>query len=435
MLRSIDVIEQSQVSEDKRQLVEKLHIDRDPTPEQVPSEETRPRTALRRWAALVAVVVPLMAASWYLGTRMGPDAQSAQAPDGARQVGPELAVVRAANASAGSGPAEGILDASGYIVARREATVSASRIGKLESISVEEGDTVEKGDVIARLDSSTERAELSISKAQLRAARSAMEEIKIRLEEAERTHERIKELARAGQTSESRLDEVKYNVEALKAQLEDRRIEIEVSRQRVRRNEEALKQTKVLAPFSGVVTDVSAEVGEIVSPSSSGGGFVRTGICTLTDRNSLEAEIKVNEKYLHKVEKGQPVIVGIKAYPELELSGRVGDIRPVVERETAAVVVRVAIPDMDPRVLPNMAVDAEFRRADSRKGKDEVRASGEKELIVPRAALRGTDGEHYVYVRINDQRVKRKVVLAGRGDRNAIRVTGNLQEGDRVIVD
>ena len=230
--------------------------------------------------------------------------------------------------------ATSILDASGYVVARRRATVSSKMTGKVMKVFIEEGMYVEEGQLLAQLDDSTMIADLNYSQSQLN--------------EARRVFDRTKELAKEELASQASLDAARAAVEGLEA--------LNAVRKQV------VQDMKILAPFSGVVVYKAAQPGEMISPVSAGGGFTNTGICTIVDMNSLEVEVDVNESFINRVKPGQPVITNLNAYPKWDIPSEVIAIIPTADRNKATVKVRIALLEKDERVLPDMGSRVSFLR-------------------------------------------------------------------------
>ncbi|MXY51663.1 MAG: efflux RND transporter periplasmic adaptor subunit [Gammaproteobacteria bacterium] len=253
-----------------------------------------------------------------------------------------------------------VLDATGYVVARRKATVSARITGKLASVFVEEGDRVKSGQVIALLDDSAAQAELALAESRLIAAKSRGRELQISIDHAGKRVARSEELAKRRLVSEERLDDDRLAREALIAKLHNLKQEIEVARRERKVHEVNVADTRIRAPFSGVVIDKSAHPGEVVSPMSGGGGFTRSGIGTIVDMDSLEVEVDINEAYLNRVFANQPATVRLNAYPNRGYGAAVAAIVPTADRNKATVQVRIGLMEKDERVLPNMGVQVEF---------------------------------------------------------------------------
>lgn len=256
-----------------------------------------------------------------------------------------------------------ILDASGYITARRIATVSSQILGLITEVRVEEGMRVEEGQILAKLDDNIAAVNLGFAEAQLAATEARIGSIKANLSEAKRVLSRAAELKASDYTSEASVTRAQANVDSLKANLVSAEADIVVSRLEVKRQRERLAYFTITAPFAGVVTVKNAQPGEIVSPSSAGGGFTRTGICTIVDMASLEIEVDVNEAFIGRVFAGQKVEANLDAYPDWDIAASVIAIIPTADRAKATVRVRIKIEDKDSRILPDMGVRVAFLKA------------------------------------------------------------------------
>jgi RND family efflux transporter MFP subunit len=253
-----------------------------------------------------------------------------------------------------------ILQANGYIAASRSATVSARTTSVVDAVYVEEGDAVSKGTLLARLDDRVKRAEYEFATYQHAAALARMAEVKTELAASERRRARVSTLADANLVSVSELDDVTTQVEAFKARLATANADVRTAQAQVRVHQTALDNFLIRAPFDGVITQRSAQPGEIVSPISAGGGFTRTGIATLVDLGSLELEVEVNENYIGAVVIDHPVEVTLSAYPDTVYAGKVITIIPRGDRNKGTVKVRVKLTDADSRVLPDMGARVDF---------------------------------------------------------------------------
>ena len=253
-----------------------------------------------------------------------------------------------------------VLTASGYVTARRRATVSSRVTGKLSEVLVEAGMPVRAGQVLARLDDSVARAALGIAEAQLTAARSELGEIEVRLREARTNQARHRRLIEAGAVAAAELDAINATVEALAAKLAAAAAAVGVAEQQVALRRVELADTTLRAPFDGIVISKDAQPGEMVSPTSAGGGFTRTGVCTIVDMSSLEIEVDVNEAHIGRIFSKQPVAVVLDAYPEQRIPGHVVATVPAADRQKATVQVRIAVEQLDPHMLPDMTVKVSF---------------------------------------------------------------------------
>ncbi len=320
-----------------------------------------------------------------------------------------------------------LLNASGYVTARRQATVSSKVTGKVMEVMVEEGLKVEAGQVLARIDSSNVEKSLGLSEAQLESARKALEETKANLAQAERELRRVSQLASGGVASQSDLDRSEADAKALKARLERQMADVAVAESEVRLWQQQLDDTVIRAPFSGIVTSKNAQPGEMISPMSAGGSFTRTGICTVVDMSSLEIEVDVNESYINRVEPDQRVEAMLDSYPDWHIPSKVIAIIPTADRQKATVKVRVGFEKLDPRILPDMGVKVAFQS-----GGDAPAAS--RNLVIPKAAVHAQDGRAIVWA-VRGGRVERRAVTVGGTRGEEVNVTAGLGGGERLVVE
>ncbi len=323
-----------------------------------------------------------------------------------------------------------VLDATGYVVARRTATVSSKVTGKVAEIYIEEGQQVEKDQIVALLDDSNTRKALDLSKAELKSAKTQVVETQARLTEAKLTLERNTELARAQLVSAAALDKARADFESLRAQLDSRKAEIEVSQKRLALQQQNLDDLTLRAPFSGVVISKDSQPGEMISPISAGGGFTRTGICTIVDMASLEIEVDVNESYIQRVRVEQFVQATLEAYPEWKIPAKVIAIIPAADRQKATVKVRIAFQISDPRILPDMGVKVAFMNAEP------VVEEKPKEPLgvrVPITAVRSDGEDKYLFVVKDGVAELRKVTLnASYG--TDVYIASGLRAGEDFVV-
>ena len=307
--------------------------------------------------------------AWWIGAALGLVVVAALLFFLLRSDAIPVSVAVARQASAGAGPVgTSLLDASGYVVARRQATVSAKITGKVTEVLIEEGQHVDKGAVVGRLDDTNIRAALRQAQAQLDYAKAAMAQVQVNLSNAERDLKRKSELFAQHFVSQADLDTARTNAEELRAQLETARRSVELAGRGVDAAQRNLDDTVVRAPFSGVITVKAAQPGEIVSPISAGGGFTRTGIATIVDMTSREIEVDVNEAFIGRVQQGGAVSAVLDAYPDWTIPAYVIAIVPTANREKATVRVRIGFRNKDPRILPDMAVKVTFLDGDDLAG-------------------------------------------------------------------
>lgn len=323
-----------------------------------------------------------------------------------------------------------VLNASGYVTARREATVSSKVTGKVLEILIEEGDRVEGGQTLAHLDDTNVQANLSLARAQLQSARTALQEVTVRLQEAERELRRQETLIKGNVSSQADYDRAESEALALRARLALQQTDITVAERSVAIWSQQADDTIIRAPFAGVVTSKNAQPGEMISPMSSG-GFTRTGICTIVDMESLEIEIDVNESYINRVAAGQPVVATLDAYPEWKIPCRVIAIIPTADRQKSTVRVRVGFEQLDPRILPQMAVKVAFQEKTGDAPTGSPTAIG---VIVPRSAVGSRDGRDVVFV-VRDGRAERRAVSVASSIDNEAFLSAGVATGEKVVLD
>jgi RND family efflux transporter MFP subunit len=367
--------------------------------------------APRRWLWVVIAIVLLGAAATF-GLARG------------RAVPVRTQVVREA---AGVGGRATVLNASGYVIARRQATVSSKVTGKVVEVLVEEGMQVQAGQVLARLDDANVKASLHLAEAELAAARATLGETRARLDQGEKELQRVAALAAKQIASPSDFDRAEADVKTLKARIELQQAQAAVAEKQVALWQQQLEDTVIRAPFAGMAVTKNAQPGEMISPVSAGGGFTRTGIGTIVDMNSLEIEVDVNESFLNRVQSGQPVEAALDAYPDWKIPCKVLAIIPTADRQKATVKVRVRFDALDPRILPDMGVKVAFLDP-------APRSDGTREVVVPKAALRKADGRDVAWVVKDDRLERRNVTVQTLRPTEAV-VTSGLTAGERIVLE
>jgi RND family efflux transporter MFP subunit len=325
-----------------------------------------------------------------------------------------------------SGGTKTVLNASGYVIARRAATVSAKGTGKVIEVLVEEGLKVKAGQVLARLDDTNVKASLQLCEAQVAASKSSLEETRVRLDEAQRELQRVTRLAASQIASTADLDRATAEVKAQRARLDRQLTEVTVAERQVALVQQQMEDMVIRAPFTGIVVSKDAQPGEMVSPVSAGGGFTRTGICTLVDMDSQEIEVDVNESYINRVEPGQAVEATLDAYPDWKIQSRVIAIIPTADRQKATVKVRVGFDKLDPRILPQMGVKVAFH------GTSET-VAGQRTLLIPRNSVRRQDNRDVVWV-VRNGRADCRAVTLGVARSEEVVVTAGLADGEQIVV-
>jgi RND family efflux transporter MFP subunit len=327
--------------------------------------------------------------------------------------------------------ADAVLNASGYVTARREATVSAKVTGKLVDVLIDEGYAVKQGQVLARLDDTQASASLAYAQAQLAATQKSEGEDEARLRDADLTLKRDQELVKEQVVGQAELDGAQADADALNARIAYAQEQIAVAQAEVKLQQTNLDDMTIRAPFNGVAISKDAQPGEMVSPMSAGGGFTRTGICTIVDMASLEIEVDVNETYINRVEPGQRVEAILDAYPDWTIPAHVITTIPTADRQKATVKVRIAFDHLDRRILPDMGVKVTFLR-DAPKAGQTVRTA--PRMLVPKAALRTDNGTTIVFV-AHEGKAERRAISVGMENGDQVEVTAGLAAGEQVIVD
>ena len=330
-----------------------------------------------------------------------------------------------ARESGGGGGDRTVLNASGYVTARRAATVSSKVTGKVVEVLIEEGLKVKAGQILARLDDLNVKASLKVAEAQLESAKAALEQTRVQLKQASQEFQRVTELAKQHIASQSDLDLAEANAKSLQAHLAQQELDVTVAERQVAGWQQQVDDMTIRAPFDGVITTKDAQPGEMISPVSAGGGFTRTGIGTIVDMGSLEIEIDVNESYINRVEPGQAVAATLDAYPEWKIPCKVIAIIPTADRQKSTVKVRVGFDQLDPRILPEMSVKVAFH--------DQGGAAATRTVTVPKTAVQSRDGRDVVFI-VQNGRAERRAVTVSDAQGDAAVLSAGLSAGEKVIV-
>jgi len=268
------------------------------------------------------------------------------------------------------------LVASGYVVARRMATVAAEVTAKVVDVPITEGMVVKKGDVLAQLDSVLPERDLALARTRADAAEAAIAATAANLADAERIMNRNLRLTLGVSVTEADLTASQAKAGMLRAQLKQNQAQFETAKQDVRHAAEVVDQYTIHAPFGGVVVARDAQPGEMISPLSVG-GFTRTGICTLVDMDSIEVDVDVNESFIGRVHPGMPVSVALDAYPDWTIPASVIGIVPQANRDKGTVKVRIRINKKDPRILPDMSAKVSFEETRAASGTSTEKVAAE----------------------------------------------------------
>ena len=319
-----------------------------------------------------------------------------------------------------------VLNASGYVTARRQATVSSKATGKIMEVFIEEGVAVKEGQVLAKIDDSNVRTSLELAQAQFKAAKAALDETRVQLAQAQLELRRARELRTNQIASQSDLDRAQSDSDTLQARLDRQGVEAAVAERQVAVWQQQLEDTVIRASFAGMVVSKNAQPGEMISPISAGGGFTRTGIGTIVDMDSLEIEVDVNESYINRVVAGQPVEATLDSYPDWKIPAKVIAIIPTADRQKATVKVRVGFVQLDPRILPDMGVKVAFQGAGGLAASDAV-------VAVPKGAVHEKSGQDIVWVARNGRAELRSVTI-GASNGDDITIKNGLATGEKVIV-
>ncbi|MFD0738853.1 efflux RND transporter periplasmic adaptor subunit [Lysobacter koreensis] len=388
-------------------LLKELRIDRSAPP---------PASRRGLWIALAAAaaVLVLALAGWALfGRDNAVEVKTAQ-------------VVAIGN---GGGSAS-VLDATGYVVARRMATVSSKITGKVREVLIEEGQSVTAGQVMATLDPIDADAQRDLAAAQVGAARSQIAGVQAQLREAEANAARLGGLVRQQLVSKAQYDQAIAQRDALRAQLNTAQRNAQVASGGLRIAAQGVDNTVVRAPFAGVVIAKAAQPGEIVSPLSAGGGFTRTGIGTIVDMDSLEVEVDVGEAFIGRVQPKMPVEATLNAYPDWKIPAEVIAIIPTADRGKATVKVRIALKQRDARIVPDMGVRVSFLE----KAQPANAVAAKPGVLVPAAAI-VSRGEGQVAFVVADGKAERRTLKLGRTLGEDREVLDGLAGGDTVVLD
>ena len=373
-----------------------------------------------RWVAVaVAVALALLVAvagGWYFFA-------------GAKAF--EVEAASAVAPTAGSADTS-VLQATGYVTARRSATVSAQITGTLTEVLIEEGGRVEKGQVLARLDSSAWQAQLAQAQAGASVAQAQLAQAQAQLAQSQRDLARQQDIVARKLASQQSLELAQTQVKTQAAAVDAQRKQVELAQANVQAAHVQLDYCTVRAPFSGMITAKAAQVGEIVSPLSAGGGFTRTGVGTIVDMDSLEIEVDVNEAYISRVAPKQTAQATLDAYPDWKIPAHVIAIIPTADRGKATVKVRIGIDAKDVRILPDMGARVAFFEETSNAPKTaEASAPVPKGVLVPTSAIVKRDGKNVVFA-IDAERARAKPVTPGQSY-NDLRLVEGIAAGTRVV--
>ena len=335
--------------------------------------------------------------------------------------------VAAAQKAGNAGPTA-LLNASGYVTPRRRATIAAKITGRVIGVYFDEGVHVKEGQILAKLDDSDVKRALDSAVADRNSTRAQIADYEVQLKNAELLVHRSKELQAAGVQSQEIVDNAVTSADSLRAKIALTKEQVAAAESRINEAQQAVDNTVIRAPFEGIVVSKDAQVGEMVSPISAGGGFTRTGIATIVDMNSNEIEVDVNEAYIARVVPEQRVTAVLDAYPDWQIPSKVRTVIPTADRQKATVKVRISFIKLDPKILPDMGVKVTFLGDEPKKQAGAV----EPVATVPTAALRDDNGSKIVYI-VKDNKLERRAVKPGNPRGSDTEIFAGLTPGDLVV--
>jgi RND family efflux transporter MFP subunit len=342
-----------------------------------------------------------------------------------------------------NGPA-GVLNASGYITPRRRATIAAKITGRVTSVMFDEGTRVSEGQLLATLDDSDARRALDSARADRDSAQAAIADFEVQLRNAEIELRRTQQLVKEGVQTQQALDASVTAADSLRAKINLAKQQVAASEARIREQQQAVDNCTIRAPYAGIVVSKDAQVGEMVSPVSAGGGFTRTGIATIVDLHSNEIEVDVSESYIAKVQTNQPVTAILDAYPDWSIPAKVRTVIPTADRQKATVKVRITFTDdshvhlidpaTQPRILPDMGVKVTFLEDEKPKAvADKSAAATPAVALVPQVAIHQDNSSKFVFL-VKGDAVERRAVSLGSVRGTDVEILAGLQPDAVVVV-
>jgi RND family efflux transporter MFP subunit len=348
---------------------------------------------------------------------------------GFRNQTPTVEVVTAQKPEIGGRSA--ILNASGYVTPRRRATIAAKITGRVTGVFFDEGTHVHAGQLLATLDDSDTRRALDSAKADRDSSQAAIADFQVQLRLAEIQLQRAEALRKAGVQSQEQLDTSSAAADSLRAKIGLAKQQVQSSEMRIREAQQAVDNCVINAPYDGIVVSKDAQVGEMVSPISAGGGFTRTGIATIVDMNSNEIEVDVNESYIARVKDRQKVTAILDAYPNWEIPSHVRTVIPTADRQKATVKVRISFDKLDPRILPDMGIKVTFLSDEPVKRVDAT--APVVAAMLPNEALHDDGGKKIVFL-VKNEKLERRAVSVGSIQGTQTEILSGIVAGDAVVV-
>jgi RND family efflux transporter MFP subunit len=346
---------------------------------------------------------------------------------------PSVEVATAVKPEAGG--SQTLLNASGYVTPRRRATIAAKITGRVTGVFFDEGTHVHEGQLLATLDDADAKRALDSAKADRNSSEAAIADYEVQLKNAEIELYRARELHNGGVQSQEALDNATMSADSLKAKIALAKQQVAAAEARIAEAQQAVDNCTIRAPFEGIVVSKDAQVGEMVSPVSAGGGFTRTGIATIVDMKSNEIEVDVNESYIARVTPHQRVKATLDAYPDRELDGKVRTVIPTADRQKATVKVRITFDKLEDFVLPDMGVKVAFLEDEQpATGKGASKEKGSQALTyIPKSAVRSDSSSRFVLL-VRDGKVERRAVTLGMDRGTDVAVLAGVSPGDSFVV-
>src|SRR5580692_5306397 len=331
----------------------------------------------------------------------------------------------------GAGGREALLNASGYVTPRRRATIAAKITGRVTGVFFDEGTRVSEGQLLATLDDADVQKTLNSAKADRDSSQAAIADFRVQLKNAQTELHRADQLQKAGVQTQEQLDIARMNADSLQAKIDLAKAQVAGSESRILEAQQAVDNCTIKAPFAGIVVSKDAQVGEMVSPISAGGGFTRTGIATIVDMNSNEIEVDVNESYIARVKDRQKVTAILDAYPDWEIPSHVRTVIPTADRQKATVKVRISFLKLDPKILPDMGIKVTFLSDEPVKKADA--SAPVVAALLPNDALHDDGGKKIVFL-VKNEKLERRAVAVGKAQGTQTEILSGIVAGDAVVV-
>ncbi len=318
-----------------------------------------------------------------------------------------------------------LLNATGYVVAQRKASVASKGTGRLEWLGVVEGTRVTKDQVIARLESADVEAQLGNARANVQVANAQVNTAMAELADGELALSRNMELRPKGMISQAALDETKSRVVRARAGVASARASLAAAEATARYAAVGVESTRIRAPFDGVILSKTANVGDVVTALASAADS-KGAVVVMADMTTLEVEADVSEASIASIKVGQPCEIQLDAIPEKRFRGVVSRIVPTVDRAKATVMTKIRFVDNDPRILPEMSAKASFLS-------QEITPEMQKPtLAVSPDAVVTRDGKTSVFL-VKDGIVRAVAVTPGHKIGEVMEVKGDIKAGDVLV--